>query len=105
PVAVRDLRARRRGLADSRGAAAAALHELPPRARLRPRRDPDGADGGARGAAAARDLERLFPLLLRLDRSGSPGARRADLVLVHDGECPLGLAPGWIAAQPVADAP
>ena len=44
------------------------------------------ADGRARDDPAARDLERLLPLLLRLARPGAAAARRPHVVLVHDGE-------------------
>src|SRR5438067_3548687 len=75
---VPDLRARRPHLPRPLGAAAAALHELPARPRLRTRRDADGAQRGARRRSPARDLERLLPLLLRLGRIGASRPRRAD---------------------------
>src|SRR4051812_13213800 len=81
-LAVPDLRAGRPHLAGSLGPAAAALHELPARPRLRPRRDTDGADCGARGDPEDGDLERLLPLLLRFARMGVPRAGRPNLVLV-----------------------
>src|SRR5262249_5082067 len=85
--AVPDLRVRRPDLALPLRPAAAALHELPDRARLRPRRDTDRPDGSARRAAEARHLERLLPLLLRYERFGPPRKGGPDLVLVHDGKC------------------
>ena len=65
---------------------AAALHALPPHGGLRPGRDRHRADGGARDRAQLRDLERVLPLLLRLEGRERPHPVVRTVVLVHDGD-------------------
>src|SRR5437763_17158660 len=75
-AALRDLRPRRNRVADPRRPPTPALHALPRHARLREDRDRRRADDGARDRPAARHLERVLPLLLRLERPGATNARR-----------------------------
>src|SRR4051794_15458723 len=63
-----------------------ALPELPRAGLVRPRgaahrRDRGGCDHAAHGC-----LDRLLPLLLRQQGCGAPACRRANIVLVHDGD-------------------
>ena len=75
--ALGDLRARRDRLARDRRLPAAALHALPRAGRLRRGRPGRRPLGGARDDPARRDLERVLPLLLRLDGRGAAAARRS----------------------------
>ena len=59
---------------------------LPRHPRLREDRDDPRSDDGRRRHPALRNLERVLPLLLRLDRCRAPHAHRAHVVLVHDGD-------------------
>ena len=74
--AVGDLRPRRRHLPADRRLPAPGLHRLPRPRRLREDRDDRRAHERARDRAAARDHERVLPLLLRLRRRRAPDARR-----------------------------
>ena len=80
------LRPRRARLPDPRRPPPAALHALPRPGGLRQDRDGRRAHDRARDRPAARDLERVLPLLLRLEGRGAADARRPHVVLVHDGD-------------------
>ena len=69
-----------------RDAPAAALHALPAAGGVRAGRDHHRGDGGARDRPAARDRERVLPLLLRREGRRAAADRRPHVVLVHDGD-------------------
>ena len=101
--AVCDLRPRRPAVAADRDLPAPALHRLPRHGRVREARDDLRLHGRAHDPAAARDHERVLPLLLRLRR------RRADRLLVVRtsfwftmGMATLGLVVGLALADPIA---
>ena len=85
---------------DPRGPPAAALHALPTPRGYGQIESSSAADGGARDRAADGDLERVLPLLLRLEGRGAPDARRPHVASGSRWRWrPLGLVVGLVFAD------